>query len=136
MCSTVYSTGNSLWNILDCAVYTAPKGYVRDEICVGLDITNYLNIEIIIIIVLKHNNSIETDIILLMKLLKLSIGARHEIINKYIINNITLSKIYEFGQKANITYIIFINGDSHVNIFCFVSTTSDKLFNGLFKLSA
>ena len=54
MCSTVYSTGNLLWNILDCAVYTAPKGYVRDEICAGLDITNYLNIEIIIIIVLKH----------------------------------------------------------------------------------
>jgi hypothetical protein len=36
-----------------------------------------------------------------MKLLKLSIGERYEIINKYIIIDITLSKIYEFGQKTN-----------------------------------
>ena len=53
----------------------------------------------------NNNNSIETlrkDINLLMKLLKLSIGERHEIINKYKIINITLSKIYEFGQKNNI----------------------------------
>jgi hypothetical protein len=52
----------------------------------------------------NNNNSIETlrkDINLLMKLLKLSIGERHEIINKYKVINITLSKIYEFGQKSN-----------------------------------
>ena len=30
-----------------------------------------------------------------------SVGERHEIINKYKIINITLSKIYEFGQKSN-----------------------------------
>ena len=36
-----------------------------------------------------------------MKILKLSIGERQEIINKYKIINITLSKIYEFGQKTN-----------------------------------
>ena len=36
-----------------------------------------------------------------MKLLKLSIGERQEIINKYKLINITLSKIYEFGQKSN-----------------------------------
>jgi hypothetical protein len=36
-----------------------------------------------------------------MKLLKLSIGERHEIINKYKVIKITLSKIYEFGQKSN-----------------------------------
>ena len=52
----------------------------------------------------NNNNSIETlrkDINLLMKLLKLAVGERHEIINKYKIINITLSKIYEFGQKSN-----------------------------------
>ena len=52
----------------------------------------------------NNNNSIETlrkDINLLMKLLKLAVGERHEIINKYKIINITLSKIYEFGQKNN-----------------------------------
>ena len=52
----------------------------------------------------NNNNSIETlrkDINLLMKLLKLSISERHEIINKYKVINIMLSKIYEFGQKLN-----------------------------------
>ena len=52
----------------------------------------------------KNNNSIETlrkDINLLMKILKLAISERDEIINKYKIINITLSKIYEFGQKTN-----------------------------------
>ena len=52
----------------------------------------------------NNNNSIETlrkDINLLMKILKLSIGDRNEIINKYKIINITLSKIYEYGQKSN-----------------------------------
>ncbi len=46
----------------------------------------------------NNNNNIETlrkDMNLLMKLLKLSIGERHEIINKYKIINITLSKIYD-----------------------------------------
>jgi len=53
----------------------------------------------------NNNNSIETlrkDINLLMKLWKLSFSERHEIINKYKLININLSKIYEFGQKTNI----------------------------------
>jgi hypothetical protein len=36
-----------------------------------------------------------------MKILKLAINERDEIINKYKIINITLSKIYEFNQKTN-----------------------------------
>jgi hypothetical protein len=36
-----------------------------------------------------------------MKILKLSIGDRNEIINEYKIINITLSKVYEYGQKSN-----------------------------------
>ena len=71
----------------------------------------------------NNNNSIETlrkDINLLMKLLKLSIGERHEIINKYKIINITLSKIYEFGQKTNILTPLeqtkFINYDELLKI--------------------
>ena len=46
--------------------------------------------------------SLWKDINLLMKILKLAVGERHEIINKYKIINITLSKIYEFGQKTNL----------------------------------
>ena len=52
----------------------------------------------------NNNNSIETlrkDINLLMKILKLAINERDEIINEYKIINITLSKIYEFTQKTN-----------------------------------
>ena len=71
----------------------------------------------------NNNNSIETlrkDINLLMKLLKLSIGERHEIINQYKIINITLSKIYEFGQKTNILTPLeqtkFINYDELLKI--------------------
>jgi hypothetical protein len=36
-----------------------------------------------------------------MKILKLSLGERHEIINKYKTRNINLSKLYEFQQKNN-----------------------------------
>jgi len=71
----------------------------------------------------NNNNSIETlrkDINLLMKLLKLSIGERHEIINKYKLININLSKIYEFGQKTNILTPLeqtkFINYDELLKI--------------------
>ena len=71
----------------------------------------------------NNNNSIETlrkDINLLMKLLKLSIGERHEIINKYKLININLSKIYEFGQKTNkltpLEQTKFINYDELLKI--------------------
>lgn len=71
----------------------------------------------------NKNNSIETlrkDINLLMKLLKLSIGERHEIINKYKVINITLSKLYEFVQKTNILSPLeqtkFINYDDLLKI--------------------
>ena len=71
----------------------------------------------------NNNNSIETlrkDINLLMKLLKLSLGERHEIINKYKLININLSKIYEFGQKTNkltpLEQTKFINYDELLKI--------------------
>ena len=55
-----------------------------------------------------------------MKLLKLSIGERHEIINKYKLININLSKIYEFGQKTNkltpLEQTKFINYDELLKI--------------------
>ena len=45
--------------------------------------------------------TVRKHINLLMKLLKLSLGERHEIINKYKTININLSKLYEFQQKNN-----------------------------------
>ena len=53
----------------------------------------------------NNNNKMETvrkHINLLMKLLKLSLGERHEIINKYKTININLSKLYEYQQKNNL----------------------------------
>ena len=71
----------------------------------------------------NNNNSIETlrkDINLLMKILKLAINERDEIINKYKIINITLSKIYEFTQKTNklspLEQTKFINYDELLKI--------------------
>ena len=43
--------------------------------------------------------TVRKHINLLMKLLKLSLGERHEIINKYKTININLSKLYEYQQK-------------------------------------
>ena len=45
--------------------------------------------------------SLRKDVNLLMKILKLVVGERSEIVNKYKVININLSKIYEFGQKTN-----------------------------------
>jgi len=48
------------------------------------------------------NNSLESlrkDLNLLLKILKLVVGERAEIVNKYKVININLSKIYEYSQK-------------------------------------
>ena len=50
------------------------------------------------------NNSLESlrkDLNLLLKILKLVVGERSEIVNKYKMININLSKIYEYSQKTN-----------------------------------
>ena len=50
------------------------------------------------------NNSLESlrkDFNLLLKILKLVVGERAEIVNKYKVININLSKIYEYSQKTN-----------------------------------
>ena len=50
------------------------------------------------------NNSLESlrkDLNLLLKILKLVVGERAEIVNKYKLININLSKIYEYSQKTN-----------------------------------
>jgi len=51
-----------------------------------------------------NNNSLESlrkDFNLLLKILKLGMGERSEIVNKYKVININMSKIYEYIQKSN-----------------------------------
>ena len=71
----------------------------------------------------KLNHSLETlrkDLNLLLKFLKIAVGERAEIVNKYKVINITLSKIYEYNQKSNkltkIEETKFINYDELLKI--------------------
>ncbi len=64
------------------------------------------------------NNSLESlrkDLNFSLKILKLVAGERAEIVNKYKVININLSKIYEYSQKTNTLTLLeatkFINYD-------------------------